>query len=91
VRHRVAALLERLPWVCEGFLAAWEALGGWSLLRKALDPRWRRVCMADAARNETCYCGRYAVLKTWRYVYRATRVEWVAGIKEKCSEGEGAG
>ena len=84
LRWVVARVLERLPWTCEGMLAVWELNGGWRALREALRPKWIRVCMADAARNGACYCGRYGVVPGSRYVYRSTRVERdaLAGVLE---------
>lgn len=84
VRRMLAAVLERLPWTCDGMLAVWELHGGWRALREALRPKWVRVCMADAVRNGACFCGRYGVVEGSRYVYRATRVERgsLAGVLE---------
>lgn len=91
MRRVVARCLERLPWTCEALLAAWEIRGGWALLSDALHPRWRRICMADAARNGACYCGRYAVMEGYRHVYRATDVERssLEGVLEAWEREEG--
>lgn len=54
MRHRIAHLMDRLPWTCGMALTAWGMFGGWPGGIVST-----RQCRKDAERIGSCRCRKY--------------------------------